>query len=629
MNRRPLLALSLVCVIALSAWKPLAPPEPPANVTSRAWKATGANASVDLIVTAPGFPDLSPAQTLSTKEAKTRFVVAALLAHTATSQAQLRADLTARGMAFTPLWVTNQIVVRNAARADVQWLAARRDVTRVDVDVQTRGIESGSKEIRDKRLVKSLISYLLSPSSPASIEWGVTRVNAPQVWAMGYTGQGIVVADLDTGVRWDHTALKPKYRGWNVISATVDHNYSWFDAAPDGGSPSPTPVDVNGHGTHTTGTVIGDDGAGNQIGVAPNAQWIACRNMAGSSGIGSVARYTACFQFALAPTDVNGNNPDPAKGADITTNSWGCDPAYGEIGCDVPSALVTVTQVLRDAGVMVVASAGNDGSACRTVINAPGTLDQAFSIGATDSGNVIAGFSSRGPSSLTGKIKPDVVAPGVGVRSATFDSTTSYGFKSGTSMASPHVAGVVALLWSAAPKLRGDVSATEAILRATAKPLADVNACGGTPGSAVPNNTYGYGLIDAQAAVQKALTPITTTVPMTSPARMPITFTIAIANDSASAYTNVIIRSGVPPSATVLASNPTGTITGNTIQWTLPSIAPSTTVTVSYVISTTAALTASNAPVQVMFDGASQPIMGKPATTVIGAAHAFLPWINR
>jgi uncharacterized repeat protein (TIGR01451 family) len=632
-SRYPVAALLLVCAVtltSLTAFKPYATPEqptPPANVTARAWQATNADATVDLIVTAPGFPDLSPARALPTKEAKTKFVVDALTAHATTAQAQLRADLATLEKTFASLWITNQIVVRAATRADVQWLAARTDVQRVDVDVQSKGVEDVKRGAWAGEGVFSPPSTLYTP---LSVEWGVLRVNAPQVWAMGHTGQGIVVANLDTGVRWDHAALKPKYRGWN--GSTADHNYNWFDAAPNGSDPaSPIPVDVNGHGTHTVGTSNGDDGLGNQIGVAPGAQWIACRNMAGPSGIGSVARYTSCFQFALAPTDVNGNNPDPDKSADITSNSWGCDPSFGEIGCDVPTALVTVTQVLRDAGVMVVASAGNDGNACRTVINAPATLDQSFSIGATDSGNGIAGFSSRGPSSLTGKTKPDVVAPGVGVRSATFESTNSYGFKSGTSMAAPHVAGIVALLWSAAPWLRGDVPATEAILRETATPMTNAITCFGTPGTAIPNNTFGHGLINAQAAVTTALAIVPkTTSPALADMSTPVSFTIATTNARSITLNNVVISTTLPTSATLISSSPVGTVNGNVITWEFTTLAPSSALSVTFVIHSATVAALSNTNTQISYAGLATPILGTNATTLLQASQrTFAPFVAR
>jgi subtilisin family serine protease len=630
MRRLITLALSVVCLIVLTAWQPYAPPEPPEKITPRAWQATESNADADLIVTAQGFPDLSPARTLPTKEAKTQFVTQALLQHAEHAQRQLRADLKQQGADFTPLWISNQIMVRNAGRAQAMQLAMRPDVAKVDIDEKVKGVEE-KFSISDFRFsiggMTNPKSKIANPQS--TIEWGVQRVNAPAVWALGYTGQNIIVANLDTGVRWDHAALKPHYRGWN--GATVDHNYNWFDAAPEFGPASPVPVDVNGHGTHTVGTSVGNDGAGNQVGVAPGAQWIACRNMAGPSGVGSVARYVQCFQFALAPTDVNGNNPDPLKGADITSNSWGCDPGFGEPGCEVPGALITVTQVLRDAGVMVVASAGNSGPSCSTVLHAPATLDQSFSIGATDSSDNIATFSSRGPSTLTGKLKPDVVAPGVGVRSATFDSTTSYGFKSGTSMAAPHVAGVVALLWSAAPWLRGDVPATEAILRATAKPMPAAQTCGGVAGSQVPNNVYGYGMIDAQAAVSMALgmsTAPTVQAPASSPVAEPVTITIQLANTSAFTRTGVVVSVTLPASVTLISSSPAATAVSNTLVWSLGTQPPSTSITMTFAVQ----------PLQagvfqwnslLSFDGLAVSLNNAPAQTLAWSEQRIMPWVTR
>ncbi len=412
----------------------------------------------------------------------------------------------------------------------------------------------------------------------------MSRVRAPEVWTLGFTGQGIVVADLDTGVQWNHPALIGAYRGWNGSSA--DHNYNWYDAAYDqvGDVRAPAPADDNGHGTHTTGTIIGDDGLGNQIGVAPGAQWIACRNM--RFGIGSVARYTLCFQFSLAPTDLNGNNPDPSKAADITSNSWGCDPGYGEIGCDVPSALVTVTQVLRDAGIMTVAAAGNQGALCATVMHAPGTLDQAFSVGATNSSNTIAGFSSRGPSTFTGHLKPDVVAPGVGVRSAY--PVSNYASLNGTSMATPHVAGVVALLWSAAPWLRGQIDETEAILRSTAQPLTTSQTCGGLLPGAVPNNTYGYGLIDARAAVSEAHA---VTTSMAAPAMQfvlqPLTYTVWITNQTALTRSGVVLTAALPLSASFVWASGAPLVAGDTVTWSIGALPPHTSLSYTLVVSLT------------------------------------------
>jgi subtilisin family serine protease len=623
-KRFRLFITSALCLAMLTAWRLPALPEPPPSVSARAWAATAVRGAVaDVIVTLPGYPDLSPSRALRTKREKTRFVVRALQTHAERAQARLRADLAARGLDFFSLWITNQIVVRRVDRPTLRWLGTRSDVIHVDLDERTRGlVNNQTQHWRPKSY-----ATLTFPYSPTTIEWGVQRVNAPQVWAMGYTGQGIVVANLDTGVRWDHDALKLHYRGWNGV--TVTHDYHWFDAAPeDGNPPSLTPVDLNGHGTHTTGTAVGDDGMGNQIGVAPGAQWIACRNMAGPSGIGSVARYIACFQFALAPTDVNGNFPDPDRSADITSNSWACDPAYGEIGCDVPTALVTATQALRNAGIMVIASAGNSGPSCETVRLAPATLDQAFTIGATNGSDAIAGFSSRGPSWLTGRIKPDIVAPGVGVRSAWSSSTNSYGFSSGTSMAAPHVAGVVALLWSAVPDLRGEVETTEMLLRSTARPLTSSETCGGVPGSAWPNNTYGYGLVDALAAVNVALSAPVVTAPAFVPVNQPFTVVISATNITPITRTGVVISSSLPTTLTLISSEPPGIVSGNVISWTFPSLAPSATLTVSLTVS--AALPGPiTHQAYLRFNGLPSPILGKTATTILLNRRLIFPLIRR
>jgi len=600
------------CALLTVAWQPANPPQPP-SVSARAWQATAQGRRTDILITARGYPDLSPARNLRGKEAKTRFVAQTLIDHAERAQGQLRAALRARGWEIFPLWLTNQITVRNADRALLRWLAAREDVAYVDLDVKMRGIQHG--------LLPRPI-----PHSPLTVEWGVQRVNAPQVWALGYTGQGIVVANLDTGVRWDHNALKPNYRGWNGI--TVTHDYNWFDAAPDSGPPSAVPQDLNGHGTHTTGTSVGDDGAGNRIGVAPGAQWIACRNMAGYWGIGSVARYVACFQFALAPTDVNGNSPNPALSADITSNSWACDPDYGEIGCEVPTALVTATQALRDAGIMVIAAAGNSGSACNTVNLAPATLDQAFTIGATNSSDTIAGFSSRGPSILTGRLKPDVVAPGVGVRSALAGSINSYGWLNGTSMATPHVAGVAALVWSAAPDLRGEVALTEDLLRRTARPLTTTTqTCGGVPGTDVPNNTYGYGLVDALAAVKAATLWPVIAAPAYAWIHEPFTVTLNVTNALPLTRSAVIISSTLSTAATFISASPPGTLDGSIVRWEFATVAPSTTLSLTLVISSAQSGPLPN-QAHLTFGGQDVPLFSKAVTTTILSQRWIFPVVR-
>jgi len=213
-------------------------------------------------------------------------------------------------------------------------------------------------------------------------------------------------------------------------------------------------------------------------------------------GVGRPSTYLECLQFFLAPTDLNGANPDPSKRPNVIGNSYACPP---EEGCAV-SSLQAAVDSLRAAGVFVAVSAGNEGrGGCSTVAYPPAVYDAAVSVGATDANDQIAPFSSRGPVTAdgSGRLKPDLVAPGVGVRSST---PTGYALASGTSMASPHVAGAVLLLWSAFPELRGQVDATEQLLERTAAPLTTTDGCGGDSPTAVPNETFGYGRLDVAAA---------------------------------------------------------------------------------------------------------------------------------
>jgi subtilisin family serine protease len=341
-----------------------------------------------------------------------------------------------------------------------------------------------------------------SSALPETIETGVTNTRAPEVWALGFNGQGVVLAGADTGYRWTHNALKPHYRGWN--GSTANHDYNWHDSIHTGGgvcgADSPQPCDDDGHGSHTMGTSVGDDGAGNQVGMAPGAKWIGCRNM--DQGDGTPARYIECMEFFLAPYPVNGTpaQGDPTKAPHITTNSWGCPPSEG---CSAGS-LQQAVEAQRAAGIMMVVAAGNAGPSCSTVNDPPGIYDANYSVGAfSASTNTIASFSSRGPVTLDGsnRLKPDISAPGVSVRSSYGSGDTAYASLSGTSMATPHVAGAVALLWSAQPGIRGNVSFAEQILNTAAVHVSST-ACSS---NGVPNNTYGNGRLDIKAAVDAAL----------------------------------------------------------------------------------------------------------------------------
>jgi serine protease AprX len=305
--------------------------------------------------------------------------------------------------------------------------------------------------------------------------------------------------------------LIKKYRGYRPDSTR--HAYSWHDAIHTNspiyadtllnpcGFDSKVPCDDNSHGTHTMGTMVGSDDE-NIIGVAPDAKWIACRNM--DRGYGSLSTYIECFEWMLAPYDQEGKNPDPLMAPHVINNSWYCS---GEEGCDSTNMFVLEDAVinLKSAGIVVVVSNGNSGPSCRSTSGPPGLFEPSFSIGATDSQDSIAGFSSRGPVTVKGKtyIKPNVSAPGVNVRSVIRGG--NFANFSGTSMAGPHVAGTVALMISANPNLAGRVEVIESILEGTPVGIYSSQDCGDFLGTALPNITYGYGRVDALRAVKEAM----------------------------------------------------------------------------------------------------------------------------
>ena len=362
-----------------------------------------------------------------------------------------------------------------------------------------------------------------SPQAIDAIEPNLVAVNADHVWAMGYSGQGAVVAGCDSGVHWTHAALKNHYRGWN--GTTASHDYNWHDGIHNvnpgcpGDSPEPCDDDLvlgGGHGSHTMGTMVGDDGGNNRTGMAPQAKWIACRNM--NEGVGApVTGYLECMQFMLAPTKVDGTAPDPTKAPDVINNSWGCV----EPGCvtepnpPVPGFLRATLQASRAAGIVYVVSAGNDGEGgtgdCSVLQFPLARYPESFTVAAVSrDNNGIADFSSRGPvlgdpDFPTGLRKPDIGAPGENIRSSLRGSDTEYGSLSGTSMSGPHVAGLVALIISANPHLAGNVDRIEEIIEQTAIPKTTTQGCGGDTNTSVPNNVYGWGNIDALAAVTEAL----------------------------------------------------------------------------------------------------------------------------
>ncbi len=446
---------------------------------------------VECIVVLRQKPNLNGTEALPTKSEKAHFVYKIVLQNAVESQAPIIALFNKWGVDYQAFHIANIIKV-SLSPNQMQLLAQRNDIEKI--------IEDG-------------IFYLEPLDRPSitdlrAIEWGVSRINAPDVWAKGFKGQGVVIGGQDTGYEWDHPALINQYRGWNGITAS--HDYNWHDAIrennPMNSGDNPcgynlsTPCDDNNHGTHTMGTMVGDDGMDNQIGVAPEAKWIGCRNM--ERGYGTLSTYVECFEWFLAPYAYGENfeDGDPDLSPHVIANSWGCPPVEG---CNTSnfSVMEEALNNLRSAGTVIVVSAGNSGPACNTVENPAAIFENSVTVGATNSNDLIANFSSRGAVTVDNslRMKPDVSAPGVGVRSSI--KNNMYRTFSGTSMAGPHVAGAVALMISADPLLGGQVEIFEKMLTSTAFPITTDQNCNGS-GMVVPNNVYGYGIIDALAAVQ-------------------------------------------------------------------------------------------------------------------------------
>ncbi|HKQ76979.1 MAG TPA: S8 family serine peptidase, partial [Blastocatellia bacterium] len=457
---------------------------------------TDAGEEAEFLVVLEEQADLSLARLFETKEEKGRYVFETLLARASETQAPLLGWLEERGIPRRSFYIVNAILVKGSREIALE-LAARDDVSRLEGNPQLQGIQPiGASNDASNQIV-----------SQEAIEPGINYIRAPAVWAAGFNGQGIVIGGQDTGVMWDHPALRNQYRGWD--GATVSHNYNWHDSVHSQGGAcgfdSITPCDDHNHGTHTLGSALGTEGEVNQIGVAPGAKFIACRNM--DRGRGTPATYLECFEFFLAPYPVGGTpaQGDPSKAPHITTNSWACPPSEG---CS-PDTLKSAVEAQRAAGIMTVVAAGNDGGrGCSSVVDPPALYDASYSIGAFNAlTGEIASFSSRGPVTIDGsnRPKPDLTAPGVGVRSALRGG--GYVSFSGTSMATPHVAGAVALLWSKYSDLRGKIDLTENILNESAVRV-ESRDCGAVNPQ---NNVYGFGRLDVKAAFDLAATSISPT----------------------------------------------------------------------------------------------------------------------
>jgi bacillopeptidase F len=334
------------------------------------------------------------------------------------------------------------------------------------------------KEVRpDERRSKVRPGEGPGDNGTTAYDWNIAAVRAPTVWDMWITGYGVVVASLDTGVDCNHPALSRQYRG----AATGADVYSWYDAV----NGAAAPYDDNGHGTHTTGTVLGQDPAEvSQIGVAPGAQWIAVKAF-GSDGTGTDSDILAGAEWLLHPGPWPG---DPAMAPDIINNSWGGGSGFDEW-------FRPAVQAWRAAGIIPVFATGNQGAVSGS-ISIPGCYPECIAVGAINSADALGSFSGCGPAPYPppDNMKPDVVAPGVNITSAVPGGGYAGGsYWSGTSMAAPHVSGTIALMLQVNSGLTFDQ--IRQALRTNAEPLQDSQ----WPGW--PNYGYGWGKLDAYMSV--------------------------------------------------------------------------------------------------------------------------------
>jgi serine protease AprX len=421
------------------------------------------NDMLTVIVTLNAQADLSRVSGAN-RAARLRDVIQALQATANGTQGRLTGLLNtyrSQGLvdSFTPLWVFNGFSVTATVEV-INSLAQDPDVYSITPDN---------------------IQIVPTYGTP---EANISLVNAPALWNQGYTGQGVVVASMDSGVDVSHPDLSSRWRGGSN---------SWYD--PYG--QHSTPIDLSGHGTWTTGIMVGGDSGGTSIGVAPGAQWIAVKIFNDQGGSTATAIHQG-FQWLLDPD----GNPNTTDAPQVVNNSW----TYANPGCylDFEPDL----ESLRAAGILPVFAAGNGGPYSNTSYS-PSNNPAAFAVGAVDNNDQIYAYSSRGPSACGGSSGPfpEMVAPGVNVR--TTDRYGLYTTATGTSLAAPHIAGGLALLLSAYPEL--DAGMQEQALINSAVDL----------GASGPDDVFGYGRLDLFSAFDWAATAPTSTPPPPTPTSEP------------------------------------------------------------------------------------------------------------
>ncbi|MFA5352826.1 MAG: S8 family serine peptidase [Thermodesulfovibrionales bacterium] len=439
-----LLALLFLFLSGLSAAAGVVDPE-----LDRSIQSAGYGEEIPVIIKLSDKPDLRPFKGLKKQIARSA-VTKALRGLADRSQGDVRSHLERRGAkVISSLWLVNGMAATVRAN-EIRALASLPGVesVRPDAVVFAPGTATATQAVAP--------------------EWNLNAIRAPELWNMGYRGAGVVIASMDTGVDADHPDLKSSWRGGGN---------SWYD--PNGQHLSP--YDFSGHGTQVMGIMAGGSTGGSAIGVAPEARWISVK-IFDDSGRSTYSTIHKGFQWLLDPD----GNPDTDDAPDIVNNSWGLDNVNNcspEFRPDI--------QNLQAAGIDVVFAGGNYGPGAGTSVS-PGNNPEAYAVGAVDGSYTVASFSSRGASACDNTVYPELVAPGVGIRTSdlTFGGAVpdAYMTVTGTSFSTPHVAGSMALLLSAFPDLA--VSDLDAALTDSAQDLGPQGA----------ENSYGYGMVDVMNA---------------------------------------------------------------------------------------------------------------------------------
>ncbi len=488
MHRRKRARLTIACV-AVSLAASAAQADTLAPALQETFQVTPASETISTLVYLAKQADTGTLSALAdegrlTMTARHELVVRSMQSLATSSQARLLAHLQAGQNAgavarFQPYWVANVVRV-DAEPAFIEALADRLDVGQIYPNYQITLVAPVSAREKD------------AGCGPRSVEPGVQAVRAPEVWALGITGAGVLVANIDTGVDGSHPALADRWAG--TLPQYDGHpEWAWFDPY---GYNNTFPFDDSGHGTHTMGTVVGG-APGEEIGVAPGARWIAAGAINRGGGIGqTVADALEAFEWLIDPDGDPGTNWDvPA----VCSNSWGLATVHGYPPCDV--TFWGFLDACEAAGIAIVFTGGGDGPGPGSIVRPADratTEYRTLAVGAIDPHHPdwpVASFSSRGPSYCTpdgsAAIKPDIAGPGVNILSSIPGG--SYSYYSGASMAPPHVAGVMALMREANPELTPQQMMQ--LIYDTAHDL----------GEAGKDNSYGYGMVDAYEAVRAAL----------------------------------------------------------------------------------------------------------------------------